>query len=209
MAEPASMERRRATQRDALTGAAERIIAEKGLASLRARDLAGEVGCAVGAIYNLFPDLDALVLEVNRRTLERLQAALAGNDEPSAGGGPDGAIAEIVRLGTAYLDFAQSHPNRWRALFGHAMAGGRALPDWYAEATGRVFRLVEEPLGALRPDLSEPARARLARTLFSAAHGMVDLGLDEKLAALPTAELRAELAFVLEATARGLGGSRS
>jgi len=40
--------------RTSLIDAAERIIAESGLAALRTRDLAREVGCSVGTIYNVF-----------------------------------------------------------------------------------------------------------------------------------------------------------
>ena len=37
----------------ALIAAAERAVAARGLAGLKARSLAAEVGCAVGAIYNV------------------------------------------------------------------------------------------------------------------------------------------------------------
>lgn len=193
---------RRTTQRDALANAAERIIAENGLSMLRARDLAQEAGCAVGAIYNLFPDLDALVLEVNRRTLSGLRDALARR-----GGELDGSEAatdEIVRLATTYLAFAQENRRRWRALFQHAMADGRPLPDWYADATASLFRVVEEPIGVLCPEAGGAERQRLARTLFSAVHGIVDLGLDEKLTAIAPAQLDTQLQLFLRATAKGL-----
>ncbi len=48
-----------AALREALVSAAERTVAAQGLSGLRARDLAREAGCAVGAIYTVFPDLDA------------------------------------------------------------------------------------------------------------------------------------------------------
>src|SRR2546426_7778364 len=68
---------RRQELRGALIEAAERAIGKGGLEALRARDLAEEVGCALGAIYNVFPNLDALVFEVNARTLRAFEAFLA------------------------------------------------------------------------------------------------------------------------------------
>ena len=42
---------------------------------MKARPLAEAAGCALGAIYTVFPDLDALILAVSARTLARLERA--------------------------------------------------------------------------------------------------------------------------------------
>ena len=68
------IEARKAALKKNLTDLAEAQIAAQGFASLRARDLAKEAGCSVGAIYNVFDDLTALTLEVNGRTFLRLGA---------------------------------------------------------------------------------------------------------------------------------------
>jgi AcrR family transcriptional regulator len=202
----AGSERRRRL-REALIESAERAIAERGLAGLKARELAQEAGCALGAIYTVFPDLDALILEVNLRTLtlfgERIAAAEEGVPAPT-----DAAAAEddLVRLALAYLAFAREHPLRWRALFQHRMTGDVAPPNWYLKEQGRLFSQIERPLSALCPAQTADERALLARTLFSATHGMVSLGLDEKLMALPAAVLAREVERVVRATARGLAG---
>ena len=67
-------EERREQLRGALIDAAETAIAEGGLSALKARDLARTVGCALGAIYTVFPDLDALILSVNLRTLHLFES---------------------------------------------------------------------------------------------------------------------------------------
>src|SRR6478672_11581799 len=68
---------RREHLRDALIDAAARTIAKDGLSGLKARALADEVGCAVGAIYNVVADLDELVLLVNARTLAELESIMS------------------------------------------------------------------------------------------------------------------------------------
>src|ERR1700674_5492333 len=87
---------RYAELRTRLIDAAERTIAEKGLAALRARDLAQEAGCAVGTIYNVFEHLDGLILCVGSRTLVMLDAALGAVRSASPCNSTAEAIAELV-----------------------------------------------------------------------------------------------------------------
>jgi AcrR family transcriptional regulator len=189
--------------REQLIDAAERTIAEKGLAALKARDLAQEVGCAVGTIYNVFEHLDELVLCVGLRTLAKLEAAL-GAVPPSGGHhSTEKATDDLVRLALAYLEFAATHTVRWRALFEHRMSEARPLPEWFVEQQHRLFAQVERPLAALLPELDRDARRILARTVFSAVHGIVALGLEEKLVSLPLPDLGRQLAATVCAIATG------
>jgi AcrR family transcriptional regulator len=205
---------RRENLKDSLIAAAERTIVSQGLRALRARALADEVGCALGAIYNVFADLDGLVLAVNSRTLAALErdlvaAARAGGGAAAdnagrAGQGRDQAIARLVGLGAAYLDFAAANTMRWRAVFDHHMPDGRPIPEWYVEEQRRLFDHVEQPLRDLQPAAPASRRALLARSLFSAVHGMVVLGLEEKLHVVPLPVLREQLTFVVSAIGRGM-----
>ena len=195
--------------REQLIDAAERTIAEKGLAAMKARDLAQEVGCAVGTIYNVFEHLDELVLCVGLRTLAMLEAALVA--VPPLGGhhSTEKAADDLVRLALAYLEFAAKHTVRWRALFEHRMSEARPLPEWFVEQQHRLFAQVERPLAALLPELDRDARRILARTVFSAVHGIVALGLEEKLVSLPLADLASQLAATVRAIAAGRGELRA
>src|SRR5215470_10723954 len=118
---PKAAVERREQLRTALIDAAEAIIAKDGLAALRARDLAAAVGCALGAIYNAFPDLDAIVIAVNMRTLALLDRNLTeAADRKSIKGSAhsqDPDLAQLIGLALAYLEFAAKHGPRWRALF--------------------------------------------------------------------------------------------
>ena len=111
---------RRNALREALIVIAETQIAAGGIAGLRARDLATEAGCALGAIYNVFPDLTALTLEVNARTFADLGQDVA---EALAQAATD-PTAQMVTMGLSYHRFAATHRNRWRALFDVTRAAG-------------------------------------------------------------------------------------
>jgi AcrR family transcriptional regulator len=197
-----STEERRAGLRRALLEVAERRIAAEGLGSLKARGLAAEANCAIGQIYNVWPDLDGLIIAVNARTLDDLDAKLTA-------AAPEGAEARAVLLAQAdaYLEFASHNAQRWRAVFEHRVAGGRALPTWYREQQARLFSHVDRPLRALVPGVSPAERAALGRAVFSAVHGVVWLGLEELLGPQSYEDLRRQLRTVMGAIVDGLNRS--
>ena len=181
---------------DVLVTATAAITAGR-LANLRVRTLAKVAGCSVGSILGVFPDLDALTLAVNARTLGEIDRtmAAAGDDDPAE---------HLVRLSRAYLDYASEHRHRWAALFHHTMPEGQTAPTWYTAQQAASFSHLEAPPARLRADLAPADGAMLARTLFSAVHGMVALGLDEKVAVLPSPVLINQVESMVRAIARGL-----
>ena len=201
--------KRYATLREQLIDAAERTIANKGLAALKARELAREVGCAVGTIYNVFAHVDELVLCVGMRTLTMLEAALGADRARDPHQSPEEPIEYLVRLALAYLEFAATHTIRWRVLFEHRMSEDRPLPEWFVEQQHQLFTQVERPLAALLPELDRDARRILARTVFSAVHGIVALGLEEKLVSLPLPDLARQLGAAVRAIATGRDALRA
>jgi hypothetical protein len=60
------------------------------------------------------------------------------------------------------------------------------------------------PLATLLPKRSPDELGVTARSLFSAVHGMVALGLEQKLIAVPISILRDEIATIVKATIKGL-----
>jgi AcrR family transcriptional regulator len=191
---------RRAKLRESLIEAAERSIAAGGLAALKTRELAREIGCANGAVYNLVADMDELILLVGSRTLARLDAALTAAES----NGPASPRETLVRIAVAYCDFASENLELWRALFEHRMMQGKPIPEWAISEQMDLFRHIYRPLAALFPARSTAELSVTARSLFSAVHGMVLLGLEQKLIAVPTDALRAEIATIVRAMVKGL-----
>ena len=194
---------RRRQLRDALVAAAERTIESEGLRGLKARELAHEVGCAVGAIYNVFTDLDDLIFAVNALTLEQLEKTLTVAGAKGADAQAD-AIRRLTHLALAYTDYAAANRPRWRALFDHRLAEGREVPTWYQANLARLFVYIEEPLRSLAPGMEPRERMLLARSLFSAVHGIVLIGLEEKLQSIPLSTLREQAVLMVEAMGKGL-----
>ena len=184
---------RRAALRENLVLIAERTISEKGLTALRARDLASEAGCAVGAIYNVFGDLTDLVLTVNARTFHRLGADVA----EALAEAPQDPVEQLVVMAQAYHKFAADNHLSWRALFDVDRAPGEAAPGWYLEEMGRLFTYISDPLGVIFPNRDPHEHALLTRALFSSVHGIVLLGLDEASAGVPPEDIDRMIGLIL------------
>src|SRR6202171_995886 len=103
---------RRSKLRDELILAAERRITAGGMSGLKTRELARDIGCANGAVYNLVADMDELILLVGSRTLERLSRALTAAERH----GVPPPAETLVRIAVAYCDFAAENTGLWRAL---------------------------------------------------------------------------------------------
>jgi AcrR family transcriptional regulator len=200
-------EERRAGLRQALLEAAERTITAEGLKSLKARRLAAEANCAIGQIYNVWPDLDSLIIAVNARTLDDLDEVLTAAAAPETDGATHAQQARAVLLAQAdaYLEFASRNAQRWRAVFEHRLAGERELPTSYREQQARLFSHGDRPLRALVPGVAPADRADLGRAIFSAVHGVVWLGLEELLGPQSHDDLRRQLRTVMGAIVDGLG----
>jgi len=191
---------RRAKLREALIEAAERAIAAKGLSGLKTRDLAEEIGVANGGVYNLVEDVDELILRVGSRTLARLDASLSLAEIS----GPSTPRETLVRIAVAYCEFAAENLELWRALFEHRMQPGKPVPEWSISEQMELFRHIYRPLAVLFPQRTPAQLGVTARSLFSAVHGMVALGLEQKLIAVPIDALRSEVATLTRAMIDGL-----
>ncbi|TRD15787.1 TetR/AcrR family transcriptional regulator [Palleronia caenipelagi] len=186
-------ESRKAELRGRLLDAAEAQIAREGLASLKAREVTREAGCALGALYNVFEDLDRLVLDVNLRTLSRLKVMLA---EACEAADPT-PRAQLEALATVYAEFALGEPQLWQALFNHRVPM-EVITDVYRTEHAPLIELIVPPLGILRPDLTGANLVQRARTLFSAVHGVVHLSLLGRVVGVPQEMLVEEVRALVQ-----------
>jgi AcrR family transcriptional regulator len=189
------VEARKAALREKLVDLAEAQIEAEGLASLRARELARQAECAVGAIYTHFEDLQALTLEVNGRTFARLGTAVGAVVAETKDADPN---ARLIAMSHAYLAFAGDHPKLWRALFDVEMRSDGPVPAWYAQAMGQLFAYITAPLAEIFPTYDSTKLDLMTRTLFSSVHGIVLLGLENRISGVPGEQLKTMISLLLE-----------
>jgi AcrR family transcriptional regulator len=187
--------KRREDLREKLLDIAEADIRNNGLASLRARTLAEQAGCAVGAIYNVFDDMTGLILAVNGRTFRRMGAFVSGTlkENPEAD-----ATEKLVTIAKAYLSFANENPNLWRALFEVEMSTEGNVPAWYMDELGRLFSIISTPIAELNPDATASEIDLMTRTLFSSVHGIVLLGLEKRISGVPRERMEDMIEYLLK-----------
>ena len=84
------------------------------------------------------------------------------------------------------------------------MEADKLVPDWSIDDQMQLFRHIYVPLAALFPKRDAEELGITARSLFSAVHGMVALGLEQKLVAVPLPALRKEIDGLVRAMIDGL-----
>jgi len=162
--------------RQLILDAAAAIIEAHGLAGLSAREIARRIGYSPGTIYNMFENLDDVVLNVEGRVLDELDQRLTAE---LAKGGDQKTL--VLRLAQAYLAFTHERPKLWNLLFEHYMPGGGDTPPWYQEKLERLMSRVETAVAPLYPPDAAIERQRAARVLWAGVHGITSLSTANKL----------------------------
>src|SRR6516165_3129857 len=196
--EESSREQKKSRRRALMLETARNIIATKGLISLKVRDVAEAADCSIGSIYNEFGDFDGLILAVNRETVQALTARLTAVPAVDP-------IEQLHGLAATYLEFFSQHANLLRSLYEHRMEDDRPFPEDILLMVMRAFALMHQPLVRLLPDRDPKDIAMLARLMFSAVHGIISLGLEERMVAVPPDSLRQQVAQFVDTHLIGLG----
>jgi AcrR family transcriptional regulator len=161
--------------RDLILEASQDIIVTQGLAGLSAREIARRIGYSPGTIYNMFENLDDVVLHVEARLLDALDARLSAVLQ-------EGQPGETVRnLAQAYLSFTHERPKLWNLLFEHHLPAGAQLPSWYQEKLEGLMARIETALAPHFAAGREVERQRTARVLWAGVHGITSLSTADKL----------------------------
>ncbi|MDX1466536.1 MAG: TetR-like C-terminal domain-containing protein [Halomonas sp.] len=143
--------------------------------TLSLRALAREVGCAPSTLLKLYGSFSNLLQHVNVESLARLREVI----EPLlADELPERRLKALAR---AYWQFARQDPHRWQLLFDYPLAQEGELDQRQNEMIEGLFLRVEATLKEYQPSLDDLEAWRLSRTLWGSVHGLVQLGLNERL----------------------------
>lgn len=164
------------------------IIKDKGMRSLSARKIAREIGCAVGTIYNVFSNIDEIILTINATTIAKLESRLLDEAKKT-----DDPFLVVIGLGRAYVAFSRDNYHLWSLLVDHKLSPGNTLPAWFQEKVDGLFFLVSQMVAPLVANDQERAD-RAARVLWAGLHGVCSLAVSGKLDAVKsdTADILAD-----------------
>jgi len=104
--------------------------------SVTLRAVARQAGISAPAIYGHFADRQMILLAVVQDAFAELHdQLLAAADTTTEGTEGDDPVARLHRVCAAYLDFADTRPQRYRAMFGGLWNTQRALEEKNITAT--------------------------------------------------------------------------
>src|SRR5262245_18975378 len=141
------MGRRSDHSRDELTrmalGAARKIVSKHGLRALSTRGIAARIDYSPGTLYQLFEDLDDLILHLGAETLDGLIEECRDVDYE---GGPEAALEELARR---YIAYVNRNRGLWNAIFEHRLPEGRVAAEWFRERIRKLLGHAEKAIAPL------------------------------------------------------------
>ncbi|WP_419902931.1 TetR/AcrR family transcriptional regulator [Kiloniella sp.] len=164
-----------------ILSAACELVEAGGSSALTARKVANTIGYSPGTIYNIFNNLDDLILRLNGRTLERLYLHLPRPD-------PDKSVENnFDGLLRGYLEFVEQNRNLWRILFDHRPSTEEELPEWYNDKVSKLLGLIDRVIEPHAPDIHQNELREISAALWAGVHGIISLADSRKLEVVSTA----------------------
>jgi AcrR family transcriptional regulator len=167
--------------RELILHASTELIEHNGLAGLSAREIARRIDYSPGTLYNVFENLDDLVLTIEGRLLDRLSEGLNAISASTAD-----PRERVHRLAEGYIKFTHANPKLWNLLFEHHLPPGHDVPEWYQKKLEDLMSRVEDALAPLMQGSDPLALKRAARVLWAGVHGITSLSTADKLSIVST-----------------------
>lgn len=143
---------------------AKSIIINEGYSTLTARKVAVKMGYSVGTLYNVFENLNEIILRINLNTLKMLHESLK-------------VIVDIRNLSFFYIGFCEEYPELTDMLFHYRVPNNEDTPIWIKNEIDDIFEYLTVRLSPLlRYDLILAKTA--ATVLWGGLHGLCILYLN-------------------------------
>lgn len=152
------------------------LVIQQGHKSISGRKIASEIGYTVGTLYQVFNNLDDLIMQVNAITLEQMLDWLMQKDNTSLSG-----TARIKLLAQNYLDYVAQHTQQWHLLELGAIKENDHIPDWYMHKINQLFQFVESVLQNEMLINQEEMLVSVSRVLWASIHGICLLTFSHRL----------------------------
>ncbi|CAN0378792.1 unnamed protein product, partial [Phaeothamnion confervicola] len=164
--------------RELILGATRRVVEVDGICQPSAREIARAIGYAPGTLYNMFRNLDEILLHVEARIFKELDARIEREVTSKKG-------REAIRQFTeAYVGYACENPRLWSLVIRHHPENTTVVPDWYLELAHAPLSRLEKSLERAYPSADADVVAHKAHLIWAALHGLVQVAMTKKFGAL-------------------------
>lgn len=166
--------------RQLILGASRGIIERDGLAGLSAREVARLIGYSAGTLYNIFDNLDDILMTLQAQLLSEVSDAIKSVPKVSD------RNTYILNVAKTYVDFALANPRLWNLLFAHTVAPNIAAQSVLQEHMMNIVKIVAEPMQHLAPQLSIEDIEKNTAILIASIHGITAIAVTSKARKLTT-----------------------
>ncbi len=155
---------------------ATKLLAREGDDGLSMRRLSREVGCSHAKAYRYFANKEDLLVAVRARAFERYRSFVEERLE-----GVEGTLERVRQLCLMYADYARSHEAEFRMMFSFRQPDSLRFPKMKDAVFGAWGVFLGEVQEAVEEGLLVGEPKRIANLLWAGIHGVVTLGVAEKL----------------------------
>jgi AcrR family transcriptional regulator len=160
--------------RQLILDASQTIVERNGITGLSAREIARMIGYSPGTLYNIFENLDDVLLtlqvQLMGRTVEHMKRVPLG---------PDGE-KNIEDLAQAYVDFALVNRRMWNLFLAHNLPAGKTVPAPFHDYTNSLVQIVKGALAQVAPNLPREDLDTTARAFLAGVNGITAFAATEK-----------------------------
>ena len=164
--------------RQMILDASRDILQREGIKGLSARAIAKKIGYSPGTLYNVFKNLDDLLMTIQAMTLDDMITSLKALPN---GGKPHDNIRALTGH---YIGYALHNRHLWNLLFQH-------VPEERVTAPEQIDERIETIIGLLRHAIEPLANGspgceadKCARTIWAGIHGISAIAVTEKSASV-------------------------
>lgn len=169
-----------------------KILEQDGINGLSARAIAKRIGYSPGTLYNVFRNLDDLLMTIQAATLdeaiETLRAVPRNGD----------ARGYVKALSSAYIGFAMENRKLWNLLSQHNPPPEGTNPKLLDEKIEALVAVLRDAIQSVSPGGDARECEQTARTIWASMHGISAIAATDKTASLNSVAAPAYVAQLVE-----------
>lgn len=150
------------------------IVERDGIKGLSARAIAKKIGYSPGTLYNVFRNLDDLLLTIQVALLEDAVATLRAVPDH------EGPQKHLRALAGSYLDFAIANRRLWNLLFQHTPSAGKQSFEALDQHFQTMIAILRAALDPMMRTSSPASIDQMARSIWLALHGISAIAVNDK-----------------------------
>lgn len=164
--------------RQLILDASRSLIEARGLIGYSAREIARTIGYSAGTLYNVFKDLDDVLLTLQEQLLDdaavHLRELTTTKDKRDM----------LTVLAHGYVQFAIENRHLWNLLFQHQPPRNGTQPDRLHRGINEIVAIVAQTVAPILPHAKPEEIDRSARILWAGVHGMTAIAVTDKASTL-------------------------